>query len=59
MLNRHLNRLTANAIIEANSKVSSTVGTVMITELTKYLASPAWIQASLKFRKLKDPPKLK
>ena len=35
MLNRQENRLTANAIMEAKSRVSSTVGTVMITELTK------------------------
>src|SRR6476469_5276423 len=57
-LKRQLNLLTAKAIIEANSRVSSTVGTVMITEFTKYLARPAWTQASLKFSKLNEPPKL-
>ena len=41
-LNCHLNRLTAKAIIEASSRVSSTEGTVMITEFTKYLLQPPW-----------------
>ena len=52
MLNRQVNRLTANAIIEAKSRVSSTVGTVMMTELTKYVPRPACSQAFEKFSKL-------
>ncbi len=52
MLNFQLNRLTANAIIEAKKRVSSTVGIVMITELTRYLPIPAWFQAVKKLSKL-------
>ena len=59
MLNFQLTRLTANAIMEAKNRVSSTAGTVMITEFQKYLAKPPWVQAWMKLSKLKSPAKLK
>ena len=58
-LKRQVKRLTAKAIIEAKSSVSSTVGTVMIKELTKYLPRPACCQARPKLSRLNVPPRLK
>ena len=45
MLNFQLNRDTANAIIEASSRVSNTVGMVMIAELMNAWVKPPCYQA--------------
>ena len=59
MLNFQLTRLTAKAMREARNRVSSTAGTVMMTEFQKYVAKPPWVQAWTKLSKLKSPAKLK
>ena len=44
MLNRQLNRDTANATIDASRRVSITVGMTMIAEFLKSVAKPACFQ---------------
>ena len=58
-LNFQFTRLTANAIMDARKRTSSTAGTEMITEFQKYLAKPPCVQAWTKLSKLKSPAKLK
>ena len=45
-LNQKLNRATTNAAHEANSRVITTAGTVMITEFRKCCPKSPWCQAS-------------
>src|SRR4051812_34130803 len=59
MLNFQATRLTAKAMSEARNKVSSTVGTVRITEFPKYVENPPWVHAWMKLSKLKSPARLK